>query len=49
MSLTGVSPTPMAHTVTTAMSPEVSVRVLSLHTMVVEPSDSTAGSRRTRA
>ena len=31
------------------MSPEVSVRVLSVHTTVVEPRDSTAGRRRTMA
>ena len=38
-----------ARTHTTVMSPEVSVRVLSVQTIVVDPSDSTAGRRRTSA
>ena len=43
-----ISP-PAAQTRTTVMSPEVSVRVLSVQMTVVDPSDSTAGSRRTSA
>ncbi len=40
---------PAAWIRTTAISPEVSVRVLSVQTIVVDPRDSTAGSRRTSA
>jgi hypothetical protein len=40
---------PAAQVRTTAMSPEVNVRVLSVQTTVVDPSDSTAGSLRTSA
>ena len=40
---------PAVHTRTTVISPDVSVFVLSVQTTVVEPSVSTAGSRRTSA
>ena len=40
---------PAVHVRTTAMSPDVRVRVLSVQMTVVDPSDSTAGRRRTSA